>query len=125
GAEIYRVTRDNKIDRDAAYKMGELYDLLVAENPDWLAGGSHQLNVFLARLLFCFFAEDTCIFDKESIVTEALANNTLADGSDVDNFLAELFRNLNTENEEGTFPSYLQGFPYVNGGLFKEEIQCP
>lgn len=125
GAEIYRVTSDNKIDRDAAYKMGELYDLLVAENPDWLAGGSHQLNVFLARLLFCFFAEDTGIFDKESIFTEALANNTLPDGSDVDSFLRELFRKLNTEKEEGTFSSYLQGFPYVNGGLFKEKIQCP
>src|SRR5699024_4478471 len=70
GAEIYRVTRDNKIDRDAAYKMGELYDMLVAENPDWLAKGSHQLNVFLARLLFCFFAEDTGIFEVKSVFTK-------------------------------------------------------
>lgn len=125
GAEIYRVTSDNKVDRDAAYKMGELYDLLVAENPDWLAGGSHQLNVFLARLLFCLFAEDTGIFKEKSIFTEALANNTTIDGSDVDDFLTALFKRLNTEEGKGNFSSYLQEFPYVNGGLFREEIQCP
>src|SRR5699024_9563602 len=125
GAEIYRVTRDNKIDRDAAYKMGELYDMLVAENPEWLAKGSHQLNVFLARLLFCFFAEDTGIFEVKSIFTEALANNTQPDGSDVAEFLSLLFQKLNAKEGEGDFPHYLEDFPYVNGGLFKEEIECP
>lgn len=54
GAEIYRVSNNNKADRDAAYKLGELYDLLVKENPEWVEKGSHHLNLFLSRLLFCF-----------------------------------------------------------------------
>lgn len=125
GAEIYRVTNDDKADRDAAYKMGELYDLLVEENPEWLKEGSHQLNIFLARLLFCFFAEDTGIFEKKNLFTETLANNTKADGSDVKEFLSLLFDKLNTASGKGSFPNYFTDFPYVNGGLFKEKITNP
>ncbi len=126
GAEIYRVHNNNELDRNAAYKLGELYDILVVDNPDWIAKGSHQLNIFLSRLLFCFFAEDTGIFAVKSIFTEALANNTKADGSDVDEFLSLLFKRLNTTDTELVeVPSYLKDFPYVNGGLFRDEIECP
>src|SRR5690606_35540834 len=55
-AESYRVTSDNKADRDAVYKLGELYDLLVVDNPDCVAQGCHHLNLFLSKLLFCSFA---------------------------------------------------------------------
>lgn len=126
GAEIYRVHNNNELDRNAAYKLGELYDILVVDNPDWIAKGSHQLNIFLSRLLFCFFAEDTGIFAVKSIFTEALANNTKADGSDVDEFLSLLFKRLNTPDTELVeVPSFLKDFPYVNGGLFRDEIECP
>ncbi|MFV0151660.1 hypothetical protein OBJ97_00240 [Empedobacter falsenii] len=125
GAEIYRVSNDNKLDRDAAYKLGELYDILVVDNPDWIAQGSHQLNIFLSRLLFCFFAEDTGIFDVKSIFTETLANNTKKDGSDVDLFLTTLFKKLNTPDNQGSFEPHFDKFPYVNGGLFRDDIQCP
>lgn len=125
GAEIYRVSSDDKADRDAAYKLGELYDMLVADNPEWVAQGSHQLNLFLSRLLFCYFAEDTGIFSIKSVFTEALANNTKKDGSDVHDFLSLLFKKLNTEPGKGEFTSYLNNFPYVNGGLFRDEIECP
>lgn len=123
GAEIYKVSTNNKADRDAAYQLGRLYEILVNDNPDWLANGSHHLNLFLSRLLFCFFAEDTGIFDVESIFTETLVNNTNEDGSDVDQFLNTLFKKLNSKT--GDFPEYLHSFPYVNGGLFKDEIICP
>lgn len=123
GAEIYKVSTNNKADRDAAYQLGRLYEILVNDNPDWLANGSHHLNLFLSRLLFCFFAEDTGIFDVESIFTETLVNNTNEDGSDVDQFLNTLFKKLNSKT--GDFPEYLNSFPYVNGGLFKDEIICP
>lgn len=125
GAEIYRVSNDNKLDRDAAYKLGELYDILIVDNPDWIAQGSHQLNIFLSRLLFCFFAEDTGIFDVKSIFTETLANNTKKDGSDVDLFLTTLFKKLNTPDNQGSFEPHFDKFPYVNGGLFRDDIQCP
>ena len=123
GAEIYKVSTNNKADRDAAYQLGRLYEILVNDNPEWLANGSHHLNLFLSRLLFCFFAEDTGIFDIESIFTETLVNNTNQDGSDVDDFLNILFKKLNSKT--GDFPEYLNPFPYVNGGLFKDEIICP
>lgn len=126
GAEIYRVHNNNELDRNAAYKLGELYDILVVDNPDWMAKGSNQLNIFLSRLLFCFFAEDTGIFEVKNLFTEALANNTKADGSDVDEFLSLLFKRLNTTDTELVdVPSYLKDFPYVNGGLFRDEIECP
>lgn len=126
GAEIYRVHNNNELDRNAAYKLGELYDILVVDNPDWIVKGSHQLNIFLSRLLFCFFAEDTGIFVVKNIFTEALVNNTKADGSDVDEFLSLLFKRLNTSDTELVeVPSYLKDFPYVNGGLFRDDIECP
>src|SRR5690554_1142399 len=126
GAEIYRVHNNNELDRNAAYKLGELYDILVTDNPDWVAKGSHQLNIFLSRLLFCFFDEDTGIFEIKNLFTESLVNNTQADGSDVDAFLSLLFKRLNTADTElAEVPSYLKDFPYVNGGLFRDDIECP
>ena len=123
GAEIYKSSNDNKADRDAAYQLAQLYDHLITDNPDIYAEGSHKLNVFLSRLLFCFFAEDTGIFDKESLFTETLALRTHESGSNVHEFLNELFKKLNSE--AGDFPAYLQPFPYVNGGLFRDDIQSP
>ncbi|MFW2134800.1 class I SAM-dependent DNA methyltransferase [Chryseobacterium sp. TY4] len=126
GAEIYRVSNNNKADRDAAYKLGELYDLLVKENPEWVEKGSHHLNLFLSRLLFCFFAEDTGIFDTKNVFTEAMVNNTKPDGSDMHEFLDALFTKLDSNpSQKITFPDYLSGFPYVNGGLFRDTIECP
>jgi len=126
GAEIYKVITDTKADRDAAYQLGELYDLLVEENPEWVAKGSHNLNVFLSRILFCFYAEDTGIFEQEDIFTESLANNTQVDGKDTADFLDRLFQVLDTKTDNRKdFPRYFEAFPYVNGGLFKDHIHCP
>lgn len=123
GAEVYKSPNDLKADRDAAYKMAQLYDILVQDNPDYKEE-SHKLNIFLSRLLFCFFAEDTGIFKKSSIFTETLSQHTNPDGKDVDEFLNSFFSRLNTEN--GSFPDYLQNqFPYVNGGLFRDNITSP
>ncbi|TKK68068.1 class I SAM-dependent DNA methyltransferase [Ilyomonas limi] len=123
GAEIYKSSNDNKADRDAAYKLAQLYDNLVTDNSDLYKEGSHKLNIFLSRLLFCFFAEDTGIFEKESVFTEILVQHTAEDGSNVHLFLNDLFRKLNSK--EGNFPAYLEQFPYVNGGLFNAEINAP
>jgi type II restriction/modification system DNA methylase subunit YeeA len=123
GAEIYKSSNDNKADRDAAYKMAQLYDILVQDNPHF-AADSHKLNIFLSRLLFCFFAEDTGIFEKASVFTETLSQHTNVSGADVHEFLNTFFKRLNTKS--GNFPDYLQKqFPYVNGGLFRDNIQSP
>lgn len=70
GSEVYYSANDNEADRNAAYKMATLYDHLIEENPDIYQSKEqiHHLNVFLSRLLFCFFAEDTGIFPEDSIL---------------------------------------------------------
>jgi len=84
----------------------------------------HHLNIFLSRLLFCYFAEDTGIFEEESIFTDTLAQHTAADGSDTHIFLSELFKRFNAKSSDG-FAAYLAKFPYVNGGLFRDDIEVP
>ena len=126
GSEVYNATNDNEADRNASYKMASLYDLLIEENPQIYNSKAsiHNLNIFLSRLLFCFFAEDTEIFKEDSIFTNTLAQHTAENGKDTHTFLDELFERLNTENAE-KFPEYLRKFEYVNGGLFKDQIKSP
>jgi hypothetical protein len=126
GGEVYNTKNDNKADREAAYKMAELYDELRSANPEIYHSKEsiHELNIFLSRLLFCFFAEDTGIFEEESIFTNTLVQHTEDNGSDTHIFLNDFFRRLNTMNGE-LFPEYLSRFPYVNGGLFKDFVKSP
>ena len=124
GQEKYQSKNENHADRKASYEMAKLYDILVHENPNIYDDGGHNLNIFLSRLLFCFFAEDTDIFDEEGIFTDTLAQHTKPDGSDVHLFLDRLFKVLNTKDNSNE-PNYLQAFPYVNGGLFRDTIVSP
>ncbi|MFK7048872.1 DNA methyltransferase [Flavobacterium davisii] len=124
GQEKYQSKNENHADRRASYEMAKLYDILVHENPNIYDDGGHNLNVFLSRLLFCFFAEDTNIFPNEGMFTEALAQHTKPDGSDTHLFLDRLFKVLNTEDNSDQ-PDYLKAFPYVNGGLFRDDIYSP
>lgn len=126
GSEVYHSTNDNEADRNAAYKMAQLYDLLITQNPNVYNSKEsiHNLNIFLSRLLFCFFAEDTEIFDGDSIFTNTLYQHTNENGSDTHLFLDRLFDRLNTENIKG-FPAHFTQFPYVNGGLFRDKIASP
>lgn len=126
GSEVYHSTNDNEADRNAAYKMAQLYDLLIHENPAIYHSREsvHHLNIFLSRLLFCYFAEDTEIFEGESIFTNTLVQHTEQNGSDTHLFLNRLFDKLNAENDK-SFPHFLTAFPYVNGGLFQDKFESP
>ncbi len=126
GSEVYNSGNNNEADRNASYKMASLYDLLIDENPTIYNSKEsiHNLNIFLSRLLFCFFAEDTEIFKDESIFTNTLVQHTTQDGLDTNLFLDDLFDRLNTENAEH-LPEYLRKFEYVNGGLFGQKINAP
>lgn len=124
GQEKYQSKNENHADRKASYEMAKLYDILVHENPTIYDDGGHNLNIFLSRLLFCFFAEDTGIFEEEGIFTNTLAQHTKVDGSDVHLFLDRLFKVLNTKDNSNE-PDYLKAFPHVNGGLFKDTIVSP
>lgn len=118
GMEKTQFIADTHADIKAAERMGELFDELLAANPDLAQDPTarHGLNVFFTRLLFCFFAEDTGIFEPNQF-TNAVGSHTLEDGSDVQDFLADLFLALDTANPDDK-PSYLATFPYVNGRLF-------
>lgn len=125
GMEKAEHQEENPADVKAAVKMAKLFDEIKKDNLDNSPEFIHQLNVFLSRLLFCFFAEDTNIF-KDSQFTNAVESHTQANGSDLDNYLLNLFKALNTPNTSRTnLPEFLNNFPYVNGGLFADEIVIP
>lgn len=126
GSEVYHSANDNEADRNAAYKMATLYDHLIEENPDIYQSKAqiHHLNVFLSRLLFCFFAEDTGIFPEDSIFTNTLVQHTDKNGKDTHSFLDKLFARLDSKDTKD-LPEFLKKFPYVNGGLFRDEISSP
>ncbi len=124
GQEKYAQKNENYADRKASYKMAKLYDILVTENPNIYDDGGHNLNIFLSRLLFCFFAEDTDIFPIEGMFTDNLAKYTTKNGSDTHTFLDRLFKVLNTEDNSKE-ASHFREFPYVNGGLFRDTIISP
>lgn len=126
GIEKYQHKSENPADRKAAEKMAKLYDGILIENHITDAEKRHDLNIFLSRLLFCFFAEDTGIF-KDGIFIESIVSHTQSDGSDLKHHLKRLFTILNTKEKERdeNIPEYLKKFPYVNGGLFREEHWIP
>tara|TARA_X000001388_G_C2234829_1_gene124836 strand:- start:13525 stop:16260 length:2736 start_codon:yes stop_codon:yes gene_type:complete len=120
---------ENPADVKAAEKMARLFDLIKADNFNdenkHNKQALHNLNVFLTRLLFCFFAEDTGIF-KQNQFSGELESHTKVDGSDVADYLNRLFEVLNTSKDKRSdLPDYLANFEFVNGGLFADNIQSP
>jgi hypothetical protein len=116
---------ENPADVKAAERMGKLYDEIKKDNATDTESEVHDLNVFLTRLLFCFFAEDTNIFEKSQF-THSIINNTQEDGSDLDSHFERLFQIMNLpNNDRGSLPAYLDAFPYVNGGLFRNQHSIP
>lgn len=100
----------------AAELMGKLHDRL-----EDIGYTGHPLEVYLVRILFCLFAEDTTIFDKQEF-QNYIEQRTNEDGSDLAAKLQELFQVLNTpkQNRFKNLDEQLAAFPYVNGKLFEE-----
>lgn len=127
GLEKAILNSENPADVKAAEKMGKLFDLIKARNDLSKAEDIHALNVFLTRLLFCFFAEDTGIFEKGQF-RSAVKSYTAEDGSDLDQFLTDLFAVMNSKPDSvlrQSLPIHLTAFPYVNGGLFASDEPVP
>jgi len=109
---------EDPVNIEAAYLMGKLHDALKD------AGYTgHELEKYLVRLLFCLFAEDTTIFEKNAF-KEYIENKTNEDGSDLGMHIAQLFQVLNTPNDrrQKTLDESIAIFPYVNGALFEEQL---
>ncbi len=102
----------------AAELMGKLHDRLKE-----IGYTDHPLEVYLVRVLFCLFAEDTTIFEKQSF-QDYIEKRTNEDGSDLAAKLQEIFQVLNTPKEKRykNLDEELNKFPYVNGKLFEEVL---
>lgn len=116
---------ENPADVRASERMAKLYDEIRKDNQFDTDEEVHGLNVFLSRLLFCFFAEDTGIFETSQF-THSISNHTQTDGSDLDTYLDRVFEIMNIPKEiRASIPQFLNDFPYVNGGLFKDFHKAP
>ncbi len=125
GIEKVEVENTNHDDVKAAKKMARLYDEINKHNAIESDQHVRNLNVFFSRLLFCFFAQDTEVFQKKSF-TNAVGSLTKTDGTDTAKFLEDLFVVLNTEMvERKNLPRYFTEFGYVNGSLFATPLPVP
>ena len=106
----------------ASERVGLLHDALAASGYT-----GHDLEQFLVRIVFCFFADDTGIFEPRDIFLDLLENRTNKDGSDLGGWLAQLFQVLDTLEDQRakTLDEDLVRFPYVNGDLFRETLRIP
>ncbi|GHV41783.1 methylase [Spirochaetia bacterium] len=118
--EIDPYKRWDPVNIEAAEKMGKLHDRLKE-----IGYQGHQLELYLVRLLFCLFADDTGIFDPPNIFNKYIMERTSEDGSDLALHLAKIFEVLNKPKPQRlkTIDEQLNLFPYVNGKLFEERLE--
>jgi hypothetical protein len=120
GISTVKQIKNNPIDVKATGRLNKLYIELLKDNPGWAtAERRHDLNQFMARLIFCFFAEDTGIFEPR-LFSRTVEQMSDAASSNTHEVIGELFRAMNTPNEARqaqNFRSWADALPYVNGGL--------
>ena len=131
GISTIKEIKDNPIDVRATSRLNKLYVELLNENPDWAkAERRADMNHFMARLVFCFFAEDTDIFAGDGLFTRTVEQYSERDGANTHQLLSEIFRAMNIKLAERAtaqprLPSWANIFPYVNGGLFSGNTEVP
>lgn len=128
GVENPKYVEETKADVKSAEMMARIYDDICRYNDVHDEAQIHALNLFMSRLLFCYFAEDTGLFPEDHMFTNALKTYTKSDGSDLAQFIGQLFEAMSTpDNSEqrSRMPDVVRRFPYVNGGLFKEQTPIP
>lgn len=127
GISTVRQISENAFDIRATSRLNRLYVELLKDNPDWSTDARRSdMNKFMARLIFCFFAEDTDIFNAR--FTDTVAQMSARDSSNTHEVLATLFRAMNTRREDhaaANIPRWAQDFPYVNGQLFSGGDEVP
>ena len=129
GISKVRQISENAFDIRATSRLNRLYVELLKENPEWGQGERRQdMNKFMARLIFCFFAEDTGIFAGKGRFTETVATMSARDASNTHEVISTLFRAMNTKREDRAaagIPRWADEFPYVNGRLFSGGDDVP
>ncbi|NMZ66185.1 class I SAM-dependent DNA methyltransferase [Pseudomonas oryzihabitans] len=129
GISTVKQIRENSFDIRATSRLNRLYVELLKDNPTWgTAERRHEMNHFMARLIFCFFAEDTDIFNGTGLFTDTLTQMSDRDASNLHEVMGEIFRAMNTpiaQRASANLPRWADAFPYVNGGLFSGEPDVP
>ncbi|QOH71678.1 class I SAM-dependent DNA methyltransferase [Pseudomonas putida] len=129
GISTVKQIRENSFDIRATSRLNRLYVELLKDNPTWgTAERRHEMNHFMARLIFCFFAEDTDIFNGTGLFTDTLSQMSDRDASNLHEVMGEIFRAMNTpiaQRASANLPRWADAFPYVNGGLFSGDPDVP
>jgi len=129
GISTVKQIRESSFDIRATSRLNRLYVELLRSNPDWgTSERRHDMNHFMARLIFCFFAEDTDIFNGDNLFTATIEQMSAKDSSNTHEVISETFRSMNTRTSERKsegIRSWADGFPYVNGGLFSGSTEVP
>ncbi len=129
GISTVKQIRESAFDIKATGRLNRLYVELLKDNPEWgTAERRHDMNHFMARLIFCFFAEDTDIFVKADQFTATIEQMSAPDSTNTHEVISTLFRAMNTKVEErdaANIPRWASDFPYVNGGLFSQSVDVP
>jgi hypothetical protein len=131
GITTTKAIRDNAFDIRATARLNKLYiELLKDEkNSDWgTAERRHDMNHFMARLIFCFFAQRTDIFIRDGLFTATIEQMSARDSSNTHEVIGELFRAMNTKGADrasAKVPRWADAFPYVNRELFSGNVDVP
>lgn len=127
GIEKIQFTEEAEADVKSAELMAKLFDDIRRYNNIRDPQMVHAINVFMSRLLFCFFAEDTGLFPEDNLFTNTLKTHTKEDGSDLGEFIDRAFLAMSTKDAVvlDTLPDLYKVFPYVNGGLFRDRYPIP
>ncbi|MAX97538.1 MAG: lactate dehydrogenase, partial [Alphaproteobacteria bacterium] len=129
GISTVRQIRESAFDIKATGRLNRLYIELLRHNPDWgREERRHDMNHFMARLIFMFFAEDTDILNGSDLFTATIDQMSDRDGFNTHEVIGELFRAMNTpiaDRAAANLPRWANVFPYVNGGLFSGSTDVP
>lgn len=129
GISTTKEIRNNPVDIQATGRLNRLYIELLKDNKDWdTAERRHDLNQFMSRLIFCFFAEDTAIFPKDDMFTHAIEQMSDSRSENADFVISKIFHAMDVNHVDRAkedFPNWTRDFPYVNGGLFAGTRDVP
>jgi hypothetical protein len=129
GITTVKQIRENAFDIKATGRLNRLYVELLKDNPEWGTDARrHDMNHFMARLTFCFFAEDTGIFNGGALFTTTISQFSEQNSSNTHWVVSEIFRAMNTrlgDRAASDLRNWANAFPYVNGGLFSGDTDVP
>ncbi len=129
GINITKEIQENAFDIRATSRLNKLYIELLNQNPKWSENNLRaEMNTFMTRLIFCFFAEDTDIFGAQISFTKTIEQISSTDATNTNVIISQIFKVMNIPKElreNETIPKWALDFPYVNGGLFSGNIDVP